>query len=149
MIKFFEYLRLILVVAGIYLAFSFPQQAAFYLLCGLVLPLNGLLAIQVFACPRASENYLQRQSSVYTRYQSGAFFSAVFLVGLGALVFQASVAVQLTLVVLTITGFLFSGIVHLMQYVKEDQAPRVHLWRFIGSVAMAAVALCAIWRQLV
>jgi len=148
MIKLFEYLRLILVVTGLWLAFQFPAQAAFYLVCGVVLPLNGLLAVQAFFFPQASADYLQRQSSVYVRYQAAAFWFSVFLVGIGVLVFHAGFQAQFTLVALTLLGFLLSSVVHLAQYIKEDNALRVHLWRFIGSVVLCVAALIAIWGQL-
>jgi uncharacterized membrane protein len=148
MIKFFEYLRIILVTLGLVLAYIFPARAAYFLLCGMTLPMYGLLTIQVFFFPQQSADYLKRQSSVYTRYQAGAFWLSVFLVGLGALIFHAAVAVQLTLVILTAIGFLLSGLVHLWEYLKEAQAPRVHLWRIVGSVLLCVYVLIAIWPTL-
>lgn len=147
MIRIFEYLRLILVLIGLCFACYYPAHAALYLVCGVTLPLTGLLALQFFFFPDASADYLDHRSNPYGRYQFGAFFLALFVTAFGVLLMQAGLVACLTIVALTCLVFLFLGVIQLIQFIQEKNASRVHFWRFIGSAMMALVALYAIWWQ--
>ncbi len=147
MIRTIEYLRIIWIATGFWLAYANPLIASYYLLVGMVLPMTGLTAIQGLFFSQASEDYMQRPTNHYSHLQSSMIFLGLCITAIGALIIHASTLVQYVLVLQTLLCFLLSGLVHLYQFIKEDKAQRVHLWRFVWVIMLCIVSLIALCLQ--
>jgi hypothetical protein len=145
-IKSVEALRIILVFAGFYCAYSAQTSALAIdaLILWVVLPLTGLTAMESFLFAKESAAAKGRSHDRSYQMQSATNHLATALTAIVVSIYSFGISAKIAVILVALFLFLGSGILHVFEYFFY-QRPVIHLQIILVSVLLWVATLSLIW----